>query len=619
VSAPGRSAPGGAMAGSPLSGLWIRNSSLRPQARQRASQLSLLARNLELTAAKVAPEELEASLRLRTDVVRAEGQAAEARTVIEGEGFIPGTAGELWQQMWIAANEFVVADHEHHFPDSSEEAICPLCQQSLDANARERFTRFAAFMSGEAQTLLTTARGLRNADLDALIALPLDSMITQDLVDLVGTYDARISGSLLPALAEATRIRDQLVGDGVDDTDPFDAASLASTFVDIIQALREFADRETASAATLSATDTSAVAAAQLEAQIESLNVRKGLASDINAIGAQHDRSLRAARLAASKSACTTTGASRKNSELSSSYVSKVCQRFEQEAKQLGLDRVPVELTFDGSARGVSLIKVCLKDAPQVPVSSVLSEGEQRVTAIAGFFADLTESGDLSTLVFDDPVSSLDQEYRVKVAQRLLQEAESRQVLVFTHDFSFVQYLYEEKRMLDKQAVADGRTPDPGIHYLHIDRAPTGAGVVTSAEEWRHVSVGERIGRIKQRIQSAGVLYRNNDHVGYGAAARDIVGAIRETWEAFVEQELLNQVVTRHDRRVQTTRLSKLTDLTDADIATVELGMSIDSRFMTGHASPVSDGSAPMSPDELSAEVRRLEDCRKAVLGRRNR
>jgi hypothetical protein len=381
--------------------------------------------------------------------------------------------------------------------------------------------------------------------------------------------------------------------------------------------LRNAAGIENASAETLAATDTSALAAAQLEARGEALTVRRGLVAEIGAIGAQHDRAVRAACLDAAKSTCNTSGASRKNSDLSSSYVKKVCQQFEQEAEQLGLERVPVELIFDRSSRGVSYIKVSLKSAPQISVSLVLSEGEQRVTAIAGFFADLTESGDFSTLVFDDPVSSLDQEFRVKVARRLLEEAERRQVLVFTHDFSFVQYLYEEKRLRDLQAQADSRDPAPDINYLHIDRTPAGAGVVTTAEEWRLVSIRERIGRLKQRTEDAGVLYRNNDLAAYGTLAGDIVGAIREMWEAFVEQEFLNGVVIRHDRRVQTQRLSKLTDIDPADLAAIDLGMSVESRFMTGHATPVSDGTGAMSPGELNIEVKRLEDLRSAVLARR--
>lgn len=272
---------------------------------------------------------------------------------------------------------------------------------------------------------------------------------------------------------------------------------------------------------------------------------------------------------------------------MSQGYVDKVCTQFEAEAITLGLQRVPVALAFDGSSRSVSYVKVGLKGAPQIAVASVLSEGEQRVTAIAGFFADLTESGDHSALIFDDPVSSLDQEFRVRVAQRLLEEADKRQVLVFTHDFAFVQYLYEEKQIRDKERVAAGGDATADLGYRHIARTPDGAGSLTDAQVWRHVSVKERIGRLKARHQAAAVLYRNRDLIAYEKEARDIAGSLRETWEVFVEQELLNGVVRRHERGVHTQRLDKLVDLTVADIAAVDLGMTVESRYMTGHAAPV--------------------------------
>ncbi len=592
---------------------------LAVQARQRAVQLAILARNLEVIATKVSVEAVTESEKLQSDLAVAAEKATGARGLVETENSIVGTGGDAWQEMWNAAQAFIDVDHQHEFPDSANEAECPLCQQRLDDAARDRFANFAAYMSGEAQTALVTARTLRNADLDALKVLPLDSIITQDLVDLVSTYDNEISKTLLPAIAEATSIRDVLVAATEEDAVGCDPATLAATLATAIKALRGAAMTENNLAVSLAATDTSAVAAAQLEARRAALTVRKGLVVESDAISAQHDRVIKRTRLTTSKGSCNTSGASRKNSELSASYVEKVCRRFEQEAKQLGIERVPVELIFDRSSRGVSFIKVSLKNAQQVPVSSVLSEGEQRVTAIAGFFADLTESGDSSTLVFDDPVSSLDQEFRVKVAQRLLEEAESRQVLIFTHDFSFVQYLYEEKKVRDLKARAESEEPAPDINYLHIDRSGAGAGVVTTAEAWRQVSVKEQIGRIKLRIQSARVLFRNNDLVAYESEARDIVGAIRVIWEAFVEQDLLNAVVTRHDRSVQTRRLTKLTDLADSDVAAVELGMTIESRFMTGHALPISDGSAPMNPEELEDEITRLEDLRKVIENRRER
>lgn len=589
------------------------------QARLRAQQLSLLADNLEIVRAKISCDAISLSERLITDVATATTKTAAARMIVEGEDIIPGTGGPEWERLWDAARSFMESGHELAFPDDSEDARCPLCQQGLDEDAKSRIARFAEFMCGEAQIELTAARRLRDADIDALGTLPLDSLLTKDLIDLLGLYDEELGRSLPLAVSSAIAIRDDLVAGNtvIKRKTPSSIDMIGVNVNQAVKVLREAASSESDIAESLATSDASTEAAATLQQRLQELTVRRGLMEDMEAIGAQHDRAVSVLCLDASKKHCGTTSASRTNSELSSTYVNRVCQSFAREAINLGLSRVPVELVFDRSARGVSFIKVVLRGAQQIPVTAVLSEGEQRIAAIAGFFADLTESGDTSALIFDDPVSSLDQEFRSKVANRLLEEAESRQVLVFTHDFSFVQYLYEEKGIRDLQATAEGRESAPALCYRHIDRACEGAGVQTTAEEWRHVSVKDRIGRIKQRIQAASVLYRDDNRTGYGTAARDISGAIREAWEAFVEQDLLNAVVTRHDRRVQTKRLSNLIDLTAADIATVELGMSIESRFMAGHAGPTSDGSAPMSPDGLTVEIKRLEELRAAIIRRR--
>lgn len=587
------------------------------RARQRSGQLETLARDLERIAKKLSASSVKASEELIKGLNAAECNALEAQRLIEADSEIPEAGGEKWKSLWRAAMEFSQDDHVHEFTDLAvASARCPLCQQRLDGDARERFSRFAKFMSGEAQVALATARGLREAEVGALRDLPIESILSPELVDLVITYNEVVGKSLDPAIAEAVAIRDFLLLSASDGNE-LRPAELELTLARAIEGLKKAAGDETASAELLASADTSAAAAKQLEDRRQELEIRKELEKEKTAIAAQHDRFVYASRLEKSKRACSTVSASRKNSALSASYIEKVCDAFEEEAGKLGVGHVPVELTFDGSSRGVSYIKVILKGAPDAPVASVLSEGEQRVAAIAGFFADLTESGDQSALVFDDPVSSLDQTFRVRVARRLLEEAESRQVLVFTHDFSFVQYLYEEKTTRDKQALAGGGLPSKGIEYLHIERAAEGAGVLTTAEQWRHVGVKTRIARINERIEAAKAHYRKRDVGAYEAEARDIVGAIRETWEAFVELELLNGVVTRHDRRVQTQKLSKLVDLTDADIATVDLGMTVESRYMTGHAAPVSDGSAALTPGDLKIELDRFKDFRSSIFERR--
>lgn len=587
------------------------------QARQRAGQLRTLANSLEVVAQKLSPESVAESRRIRAELAGARAAAREAQTLFDGVDVPTGTGSDKWRAMWNATQEFVEDDeHEHEFPQELER--CPLCVRPLDTDSRERFGLFAEFMGNEAQATLAAAQKLRDTDVKSLNDLPLHNLVTQDLVDLVAIYDKNVGNRLLGLIGNATSWQVALTADSEPENEELpELEALSKELKDAVSALKGAVESEETTATALAQTDSSALAVAQLTARRDELTLRAGVDGARAAIGEQHDRVIRASRYDAAKSTCATTSASRKNSELSQGYVGKVCTQFETDAVALGLQRVPVELTFDKSARGVSYIKVGLKGAPQIAVASVLSEGEQRVTAIAGFFADLTESGDQSALIFDDPVSSLDQEFRVRVAQRLLEEADKRQVLVFTHDFAFVQYLYEEKTFRDKEQLAAGGEVSADLDYRHIARTMEGAGSVTNAQVWRHVSVKERIGRLKDRRQGAAVLYRDGDLVAYGKEAHDIIGALRETWEVFVEQELLNGVVRRHERSVQTKKLDKLTDLTSTDIATVDLGMSVESRYMTGHAAPATDASGPQSPDWVLNEIQRLETFRKVVLNRR--
>ena len=70
--------------------------------------------------------------------------------------------------------------------------------------------------------------------------------------------------------------------------------------------------------------------------------------------------------------------------------------------------------------------------------SNVLSEGEQRAVALADFFTEIKISKINGGLIFDDPAASQDCERKDLIARKLVQEALSRQVIVFTHDSAFL-------------------------------------------------------------------------------------------------------------------------------------------------------------------------------------
>ena len=75
--------------------------------------------------------------------------------------------------------------------------------------------------------------------------------------------------------------------------------------------------------------------------------------------------------------------------------------------------------------------------------SEILSEGEQRALALAGFLTEVALTEGSGPIIVDDPVSSLDRDRSVRVAERLAEEACQRQVIVFTHDIIFKAYPFD--------------------------------------------------------------------------------------------------------------------------------------------------------------------------------
>jgi wobble nucleotide-excising tRNase len=103
-----------------------------------------------------------------------------------------------------------------------------------------------------------------------------------------------------------------------------------------------------------------------------------------------------------------------------------------------------------------------------------LSEGEQKVISIADFPSEIKHSKVNKGIVFDDPVTSLDDERKATIARRLAEECSERQVVIFTHDLVFVFNMIEYCKQLSKSfnchwmEKQDGK---PG--YIHLDNSPS--------------------------------------------------------------------------------------------------------------------------------------------------
>ncbi|AIU32553.1 MULTISPECIES: AAA family ATPase [Corynebacterium] len=534
----------------------------------------------------------------------------------------PGTGNATWQRLWSAACAHSL-DPENRDERMSDLQSCPLCQQDLEDDARKLFEKFETFVADEARKVLDRANANLKNETDRLTALMIPN--AEDHIELVSSYDPDLSKkieSVLMSFRDARQSlldREAIAEASYELSKPLNWADLSRSAREASKQLEQLEAQEKSKIDEFRTADSAAEAVGKLHEEFDRLSIQKRLFDNAETLRNEHDRQVLLQAIKKAKSACSTSSATRQNKVLSKEYVDKVCEQFKQETKVLGIDRVPVALNFRKASRGINYIQVILEDARDEPVADVLSEGEHRMTAIAGFFADLTESGDGSVLVFDDPVSSLDQDYRRYVARRLVIESAHRQVIVFSHDVIFVRELYEEHERFNKERTASGDSEIPALCYQHINRTVDGTGVLTEKGHWNSVKLKSKIGSVRARIQDAGPIYRAGDNEAYERESRDISGAIRECWEIFVEQELLGGVVTRFKRSVETQRLRYVTGISNEDIARVDLGMSKHSKEFRGHAAPEGDLSTPLTPDELRKEIDELDSFRKEIEQRRKK
>ena len=148
--------------------------------------------------------------------------------------------------------------------------------------------------------------------------------------------------------------------------------------------------------------------------------------------------------LEAAKVAAATGPITRKILELSEESITEVVRdTFTRETDRLHLERVTIARTRGD--KGALLHQPKLVGARQrVNLPRVFSEGERTALGLAAFFTETQLDASRSALILDDPVNSLDHVRRGLVAARLATIAVNRQVVVFTHDVSFVADLKRE-------------------------------------------------------------------------------------------------------------------------------------------------------------------------------
>jgi ABC-type lipoprotein export system ATPase subunit len=130
-------------------------------------------------------------------------------------------------------------------------------------------------------------------------------------------------------------------------------------------------------------------------------------------------------------------------------------------------------------------------------IDSILSEGEQKIISLSNFLAECTIDGRKNTIVFDDPVNSLDMDYRDLIASKIVMLSQDRQIIVFTHDLYFLRLLLDTHKDISSSECT----------IIGIDKYNNFSGIVSDEIPYLAKNIQERIDSRKKILREHEILY----------------------------------------------------------------------------------------------------------------
>lgn len=568
---------------------------LKAAAEQKAFATSIrrLADTLNTVLARTADEPLLHLLALVEDARNKRAAATLAADAAFGTNAVKGVGEATWRALWDAARRYSVevAYPERSFPPAAGEAHCVLCQQPLSDSAASRMSGFDKFIKADTEKLAEEAeRDFK----DALRELE-DNPVRISSFPLHRQIRLRaptVGAAVLRSLA-AARLRRRICLDSLDsativpvpDAAPDPTAALRQLAADTLR----YADELTAAA--------DPEGRQRLEEERDGLRDRKALDFLLPKAEAEITRLIQLDRV----TKCLTETSTRAVTALGNTIADQVItprirDRFQEEIQKLAASRVRVDIVRSGGRYGSPHYQVRLFANDKAKVHSVLSEGEQTCVALAVFLAELATAGHSSCLVFDDPVSSLDHRWRRKVAERLVEEAGMRQIVVFTHDLVFLN---------DLQTLA--RKFDVAMKEVSLTKAGAGTGIVHEGLPWVGQKVPERLDKLEKEARAAAELYEAQDDEGYATSVASFYSRLRSTWERALEDRAFCDVVNRHRDYINARNLAKVTVLTEADTTAWAAGFKTCCDITDSHDPSRGRNAAPPPPADLLEHVNELK------------
>ena len=510
-----------------------------------ASRLKAAAENVEKIELRVNADAVNGLKKIYDEAVEAEqAEQNAARMLLRSDKkLLPGTGESLWKALFEAAKKYSteVAYIDKEFPYTDDDAVCPLCQTPLD-EAGERLKRFEQYIKDDvSQTAKKKRDGLatlREEIMNANLSITLDRELPGEIKQIDGGIAQAIEEYQIKIHENQKWMLGALDNHGWDNSPHLTGSPCF--------ALRKLADQNLREAHTfIKAADDEHKK--KLEQEHRELIARQSLQKLQQGVLDLIERMKKVEALKKCQEDLKTRHITDKSKKIAGKLVTKDLQiALDNEFRELGVGRIKTKIKGN-SVKAKIFHKILLEGPTNKNIYDILSEGEQRALALGAFLAELSLANHSCGIVFDDPVSSLDHSRRQKVASRLAHEAKKRQVIVFTHDTSFLRQI---RREIEKHKI------EHKICYLEW-QGDKYAGSICEGLPWELKNYKERINNLKnihERLEN--MPWPQYPGEGDRTKMRNAYDDMRATIERVVQDLVLNEVIVRYDGYIKVGQLN---------------------------------------------------------------
>lgn len=483
------------------------------------------------------------------------------RTTFFAAADLPSEPDDTWEAFVASGatyQEHLVAQGSH------DDSRCLYCRQPLEGAAQELITRYSDYLLDKIGQDLAQAEGALPGlarDVRGLVSDELHAFVNefQEQDEKPSFFDQlkQIDELLLEAktaIADEAKTRKDLVAD---------ARNLATGLANQGTAADE------AIAKTKDQIDNRDSALEERRAELLGLQVGIELTKCWTEIDARVSRAKQADKLTSLAKSIPTTlrGLTDLSKSASDHLINENFDKlFAEECEAL---RAPV-LKVEYIGRDAKAQRRKVMSGKHRP-SKVLSEGEQKVLAMADFLAEARLSGISAPVVFDDPVSSLDHRRINEVADRITKLAEKTQVIVFTHDVLFAAALLSRFEKTKRCRF-----------YQVTDQGGKGKVSIATGPRW------DTVAELKKRVNVTIELAKKEQGEAQDALVRTGYDWLRSWCEVFTEMELLGGVSQRYQPNIRMGTLQRINAAAlPAAIEAVTRVFDDACRYIDGHSQPL--------------------------------